>query len=67
MRVSQEVTVQPFHHEPPALTADMTKADLIEVLEHLPLQKDRCVVEIDREVRDYLLTLLRRTSPSRGV
>ncbi len=45
MRRAQEVTPQRFHHEPPALTSDMTKADLIDVLEHLPLQRDRCLVE----------------------
>ncbi len=60
MRRAQELTPQRFHHEPPALTSDMTRSELAEALEHLPMRRDRCLVELDRDVRDYLLTMLKR-------
>ena len=47
--------------ERPELTDDMTVADLIEILEHLPWSRgDLCVVLLDRGVRDYLLRMLRQ-------
>jgi hypothetical protein len=52
--------VQPFHHEAPALTADMTKADLIDVLEHLPMQRNSCLVELDRDARDFIVRALKQ-------
>jgi hypothetical protein len=33
--------VQPHHREPATLSANMTPADLIDVLEHLPFAADR--------------------------
>jgi hypothetical protein len=54
------LSVQPLHREPPELTDDMTKCDLIEVLEHLPWrdQNGTCLLRLDRGVRDFLLRLL---------
>ncbi len=60
MRRAHEVTIQRFHREAPALTSDMTKSELAEVLESLPMHKDRCLVEIDREVRDFIVRVLRQ-------
>jgi hypothetical protein len=55
--------VQPVHDEPPLLTADMKRADLIEVLAHLRYHRDReknqlSLIQIDREVAVYLIGLL---------
>ncbi len=44
---------------PEELTDDMTVADLVEVLQHLPFVGGHCVVRIDRGVRDYLVRALR--------
>ena len=55
-------SVQPVHDEPPELTDDMTRRDLVDVLEHLPLGRRAdatCLCRVDRGVRDYLLRLLR--------
>ena len=38
----------------PQLTEEMTRADLVEVLEHLPLQGDCSSVCLDRRVVTYL-------------
>jgi hypothetical protein len=38
---------------------DMTRADLVEVLQHLPFVSGHCVVRLDRGVRDYLVRALR--------
>jgi hypothetical protein len=47
--------------EQPELTDDMTRADLVEVLEHLPWRRDNlCSVRLDRGVRDYLLRMLKQ-------
>ncbi len=55
--------IQPVHVDPPEMTEDMTRSDLLEVLEHLPLSRRRreefCLVRIDLEVRNYLMRLLR--------
>jgi hypothetical protein len=49
--------------ELPELTADMTRTDLIEVLEHLPCRRgELCTVRLDRGVRDYLLRIQRAIS-----
>ena len=44
------------------LTDDMTVADLLDVLEHLPFgpRGGSCMLQLDRGVRDYLLRALRR-------
>ena len=55
------LSVQPNHKlEPPSLTHDMTKHDLVEVLQHLPWrsQNGTCLLRLNRGVRDYLLRLL---------
>jgi hypothetical protein len=55
------LSVQPNHKpEPPCLSDDMTKSDIVEVLQHLPWHKQHgtCVVRLNRGVRDYLLRLL---------
>jgi hypothetical protein len=41
------------------LSADMARADLIEVLQHLHFTGGHCVLRIDRGVRDYLVHMLR--------
>jgi hypothetical protein len=38
---------------------DMTRADLVEVLQLLPFVSGHCVVRLDRGVRDYLVRALR--------
>jgi hypothetical protein len=49
------------HDRTTELTDDMTRADLVEVLEHLPWRRnDFCVVRLDRGVRDYLLRILKQ-------
>ncbi len=60
MRRAHEVTVQPKHREAPALTSELTKSELAEVLETLPMHKDRCLSEIDTDVAACLIGLLRR-------
>jgi hypothetical protein len=58
-------SVQPVHDEPPYLSSDMNRADLIEVLAHLRYRLNRdqercCLIEIEREVATYLIGLLRQ-------
>jgi hypothetical protein len=43
---------------PEDLDADMTRTDLIEVLERLRFNNGHSVVRIDRDVRDFLVRLL---------
>ncbi len=64
MSVSIQPQVQPRHHEVPALTADMTPTDLIEVLEHLRFNGGIATVTLDRDVATYLIGLLRRQHSS---
>jgi hypothetical protein len=55
------LAVQPNHKpEPPYLSDDMTKHDLVEVLQHLQWhgQHGTCLLRLDRGVRDFLLRLL---------
>jgi hypothetical protein len=42
------------------LTSDMTHNDLIMVLEHLPRRDDFYIMRVDRDVRDYLLRILKQ-------
>jgi hypothetical protein len=44
---------EPDARQPPdELTDDMTRADLVEVLEHLPWRRDNlCSIRLDRDVR----------------
>ena len=60
MSASAEVKVT--RHPSAELTDDMTVADLLDVLEHLPLgpRGGPCMLQLDRGVRDYLLRALRR-------
>ncbi len=44
----------------PQLSEDMTRADLIEVLSHLPLRRGPCTVQIDRGVATYLVRALKQ-------
>jgi hypothetical protein len=47
--------------ERPELTSNMTRTDLVEVLEHLPWSRGgRCTIRLDRDVRDYLLRILKQ-------
>jgi hypothetical protein len=47
--------------ERPELTSDMTRTDLVEVLEHLPWSRSGlCTICLDRDVRDYLLRILKQ-------
>jgi hypothetical protein len=47
--------------ERPELTSDMTRADLVEVLQHLPWSRSGlCTIRLDRDVRDYLLRILKQ-------
>ena len=50
--------VQPHHRQPPILSADMTPAELIDVLEHLPFYRGPILLRVDRDVRDYLVRAL---------
>jgi hypothetical protein len=54
------ISVQPLHRETPYLSDDMTRSDIVEVLQHLPWhgQNGTAVVRLDRGVADYLLRLL---------
>jgi len=45
---------------PEELSDEMTRADLVEVLQHLPFVGGHCVVRPDRGVRDYLVRALRK-------
>jgi hypothetical protein len=60
MSASAEVKVT--RHPSAELTDDMTVADLLDVLEHLPFGQrgGSCMLQLDRGVRDYLLRALRR-------
>jgi hypothetical protein len=49
----------------PQLTEEMTRADLVEVLEHLPWQGDCSLVCVDRGVVTYLTRLLRENGTRR--
>jgi hypothetical protein len=50
----------PTKDEPEVLDADMKVADLVEVLERLPFARERrCLVSLDRGVRDYLLRAIK--------
>jgi hypothetical protein len=52
---------EPVMTERPELTSDMTRSDLVEVLEHLPWGRGGlCTIRLDRDVRDYLLRMLKR-------
>jgi hypothetical protein len=42
------------------LTSDMTHNDLIKVFEHLPRRDEFCIIRLDRDVRDYLLRILKQ-------
>ncbi len=54
--------VQTVFDEPPQLSEDMTKRDIVDVLQHLPLRyrNSTCVVRIDRGVRDFLVRTLKQ-------
>jgi hypothetical protein len=41
------------------LNADMTRDDLIDILQHLRFEKGFSVVRLDRHVRDYLVTSIK--------
>ena len=47
--------------EPPELTEDMHRADLVVALEHLPLRRSDAtrLVRLDKGVRDFLVAALR--------
>ncbi len=48
--------------EPPQLSEDMTRADLVDVLQHLPWRGGcSCTVKLDRGVSAYLIRLLKQT------
>jgi hypothetical protein len=65
MPAPHQVNVQPHHCEIPLLSDDMSVRDLIAALEDLPLRKERrCLLQIDRDVRDYLVRVLQ--DPKRG-
>jgi hypothetical protein len=54
-----EAEVKATRHVSAELTDDMTVADLIDVLEHLPFGPRGCTVRIDRGVATFLVRLLR--------
>jgi hypothetical protein len=58
--VPQKASVQPFHDEPPSLSADMTPTDLIDVLEHLPFRRGPVLIRVDRDVLVRALQAPRR-------
>jgi hypothetical protein len=47
--------------EPPELIEDVTRGDLVEALQHLPLRRSdaTCLVRLDRGVRDFIVMALR--------
>jgi hypothetical protein len=49
------------------LDADMRRDELITVLEQLRFNKGHTVVRLDRDVRDYLVRLLRRVTRTFGI
>jgi hypothetical protein len=49
------VTRQPV---PDVLDADMTRADLVDVLRHLRFEEPYCALWLDAPVRDFLVTAL---------
>ena len=51
-------TSNSHHRQPPILSADMTPAELIDVLEHLPFYRGPILLRVDRDVRDYLVRAL---------
>jgi hypothetical protein len=55
------LSVQPLHRGPPELTDDMTKQDLLEVLENLSWGhgSNSCLLRLDRGVVVFLMRLLR--------
>jgi hypothetical protein len=59
MSSSPTITL-PTPAEPIELDADMTRADLVTILQRLPfkLDRDRCVAQLDRGVRDFLVQAL---------
>jgi len=64
--MSAAAEVKVTRHPSAELTDDMTVADLLDVLEHLPFgpRGGSCMLQLDRGVRDYLLRALRRTRTS---
>jgi hypothetical protein len=60
--MSAAAEVKVTRHPSAELTDDMTVADLLDVLEHLPFgpRGGSCMLQLDRGVRDYLLRALRR-------
>jgi hypothetical protein len=60
-RTTAEVEVKATRHISAELTDDMTVADLIDVLEHLPFGRRGapCTVLLDRGVATFLARLLR--------
>ncbi len=42
----------------------MTRADIIDILKRLPFKRDRCVVQIDQGVRDFLVRAFYRAADS---
>ena len=47
-----------LHSEPELLDADMTKADLVDVLRRLKFEEHYCALWLDRPARDFLITAL---------
>jgi hypothetical protein len=42
------------------LSSDMTHNELIKVLEYLPRRDEFYIIRLDRDVRDYLLRILKQ-------
>jgi hypothetical protein len=42
------------------LTSDMTRSELVKVLEYLPRRDEFYIIRLDRDVRDYLLRILKQ-------
>jgi hypothetical protein len=57
---STSTITRPTPAEPAVLDADMTRADIIAVLQWLQFpHKGRVLIELDRGVRDFLVGVLR--------
>jgi hypothetical protein len=58
--MSTSTITRPTPAEPATLDADMTRADIIAVLEWLQFpRKGQALVELDKGVRDFLVGVLR--------
>ena len=54
--------------EPDIIDADMSRADIVFALEHLSFRANGLsTLQLDRQVRDYLVDALRRSHAARAV